>query len=101
MTRAGVGYVAMAAAGICAGALGYAVIWSYGEPNAPPVAMAAPPVQEAAPVATAPKPMPPPTEIAPASQAPADAVSTAAANSAPVAPKREPSRETATAPASA
>src|SRR5438067_1166524 len=44
MTRAGVGYVAMVAAGISAGALGYAVIWSY-EPEAPPpVAMAVPPV---------------------------------------------------------
>src|SRR5882672_9326364 len=43
MTRAGVGYVAMVAAGVSAGALGYAVIWSY-EPEAlPPVTMAAPP----------------------------------------------------------
>ena len=44
MTRAGVGYVAMAAAAICAGTLGYAVIWSYGEAEIPPVALAAPPI---------------------------------------------------------
>ena len=46
MTRAGVTYVAMAAAGISAAVLGYGVIWSYGEPEAPPVAMLAPPAPE-------------------------------------------------------
>ena len=43
MTRAGVGYVAMVAAGVSAGVLGYAVIWSYEPEAAPPIAMAAPP----------------------------------------------------------
>src|ERR1044072_8263889 len=51
MTRAGVTYVAMAAATISAGALGYAVIWSYDEPDAPPVVTHAPPVQELWPAA--------------------------------------------------
>src|SRR3954465_11093409 len=54
MTRAGVGYVAMAAAAICAGTLGYAVIWSYGEPERLPAAMSAP---AAPPVAIASKPI--------------------------------------------
>src|SRR5436190_11230815 len=42
MTRTGVNYVAMTAAAICAGALGYAVIWSHGEPERPPAAMSTP-----------------------------------------------------------
>ena len=50
MTRAGVGYVAVVAAGVSAGALGYAVFWAYNEPEAPPVAMSAPPAQRAPPV---------------------------------------------------
>ena len=51
MTRAGVGYVAMVAAGVSAGALSYAVIWSY-EPEAPPpIVIPAPP---APPIASAP-----------------------------------------------
>jgi hypothetical protein len=33
MTRVGLGYVAMAAAGISVAVLGYAVIWAYGEPD--------------------------------------------------------------------
>src|SRR5947209_11857320 len=51
MTRAGVTYVAIAAAAISASALGYAVIWSYGGSETPPVTAVAPPVQEMAPVA--------------------------------------------------
>lgn len=43
----------MAAAGISAAVLGYAVIWSYGGPEAPPVGMSAPPAPEPQ------KPMPP------------------------------------------
>ena len=42
MTRAGVGYVAMAAAGISAAVLGYAVIWSY-EGGPEPAIVSAPP----------------------------------------------------------
>ena len=61
MTRAGVTYVAMAAAGISAAVLGYGVIWSYGEPEAPPVAMSAPPAPE------------PQNPIPPIASAPSDA----------------------------
>ena len=61
MTRAGVTYVAMAAAGISAAVLGYGVIWSYGEPEAPPVAMSAPPAPE------------PQNPIPPMASAPSDA----------------------------
>jgi len=68
MTRAGTGYVAMAAAGISAAALGFAVIWSYGEPDTPPVVMAAPPMPQNA---------PPPVAVAPV-QSSQDAVIPAA-----------------------
>src|SRR3954468_23021721 len=57
MARAGLTYVAMTAASISAAALGYAVIWSYNEADAPPVVTLASPVtalgrpaQETAPV---------------------------------------------------
>src|ERR1041384_4989553 len=49
MTRAGLAYVAMTAAGLSAGVLGYAVIWSYGEADGPPAVLAVP-MQETSPV---------------------------------------------------
>src|SRR5689334_10621697 len=54
MTRAGVSTVAMAAAVISAGALGYAVIWSYGEHEC--TATLAPLPHEQAPIASVPPP---------------------------------------------
>jgi len=101
MTRAGVTYVAMVAAAISAGALGYAVIWSYGEPDASSALMLAPPAQEIA-SAVVPQPKPEaaathtPGALEGSSSASADAPSIAP----PVASKPEPPREPASAPAS-
>ena len=118
MTRAGVTYVAMAAAGISAAVLGYGVIWSYGEPEAPPVAMSAPPAPEQQnpipPIASAPsdataqlrrRPNPVAAASTPPLSAPPTATQPPAETSAgPVtppllAPQPEPARE-ATSPAS-
>src|SRR5947209_859651 len=68
MTRTAVGYVAMVAAAVSVGALGYAVLWAYVEPEAPAVAMstqAAPPVS-APPTKETEKPAPasPPAQAA-------------------------------------
>jgi len=56
MTRVGLGYVAMAAAGITVAVLGYAVIWAYGEPDAPRVVVSASAPPERPALATATQP---------------------------------------------
>ena len=44
MGRVGVAYVAVVAAGLSVGALGFSVFWAYQEDAAPPVVQAIPPV---------------------------------------------------------
>jgi hypothetical protein len=90
MTRGGVSYVAMAAAGISAAVLAYGVIWSYGEPEAlPPAVVSAPAPKDPPPAASAPVP------VHDASAMPAPAAATEPAPVAKIDPPRESSKQDA------
>src|ERR1043165_6410176 len=84
MARAGVSSVAMVAAGISAAVLGYAVIWSYSEPEVPPAIVAIPPSPEQSPVA--------PAQDTPATPAPA-VVADAAPAARPDQPQASPKQD--------
>lgn len=91
MTRAGLGYVSMAAAGLSAVVLVYAVIWSYSEPEAPPAVLSAPSVQEAPPSAMIPQNAAPEISVAvpPARQPSGEAAALVSANPSIAAPMRD------------
>jgi hypothetical protein len=91
----------MAAAGICAGALGYAVIWSYGEADAPLAVVSAAPPQETAPLAAS---RPQSAQEVPAhsdTDSRAEASAPVTVIPPPMAWEQQPASETASAPAAA
>src|SRR5437588_7256901 len=103
MTRTGVPYVAMVAAGVSVGALGYAVLWAYHEPEALPVTMSAPPVANIAPVNETQTPAPPvpvesvePRAVAPAPERATSTPTPPVVAAAPQAPVSPPAAEHAT-----
>jgi hypothetical protein len=98
MTRTGVGYVGMVAAAITVGALGYAVFWAYGEPDASSVTISVPPAARSSPPTAAPS-MPAETPAPPVREAASStAPSVPAIAAAPTSPIQAPNEARAPVP---